>query len=49
MFQTIVVVILVLAAIFYLGRMIVRNLQAKSGCASNCNCGVDFNTPLNKN
>ncbi|WP_157262884.1 FeoB-associated Cys-rich membrane protein [Pedobacter steynii] len=41
--QTILVVILFIAAIFYIGRMIYRSLSPKTGgCASNCKCGVDF-------
>ncbi|WP_368388055.1 FeoB-associated Cys-rich membrane protein [Pedobacter polysacchareus] len=41
--QTILVVILFIAAIFYIGRMILRSVSPKKGgCASNCKCGVDF-------
>lgn len=41
--QTILVIILFVAAIFYIGRIIYRSISPKSGgCASNCKCGVDF-------
>ena len=41
--QTILVILLFLAALFYVGRMIYRAASPKSGgCASNCKCGVDF-------
>lgn len=48
--QTILVVILFIAALFYVGRMIYRSLSPKTGgCASNCKCGVDFsNIEANK-
>lgn len=41
--QKILVVILFLAAVFYIGRIIYRSVSPKKGgCASNCKCGVDF-------
>ncbi|MES2454381.1 MAG: FeoB-associated Cys-rich membrane protein [Bacteroidota bacterium] len=43
--QTLLVVLLFLAALFYIGRMIYRQVSPKSkGCGSNCKCGVDFST-----
>jgi hypothetical protein len=40
--QTIIISILFIGALIYLFRMIFKSLNAKSGCASNCKCGVDF-------
>jgi hypothetical protein len=41
--QTIIVILVFIAALFYVGRMIYRAVSPKSGgCASNCKCGVDF-------
>jgi len=41
--QTILVIILFVAALWYVGRIIYRSVSPKSkGCASNCKCGVDF-------
>jgi hypothetical protein len=41
--QTILVIGLFVAALFYIGRMIYRTVfTKKGGCASNCKCGVDF-------
>jgi branched-subunit amino acid transport protein len=40
--QTIIIIILFIGALTYLFRMIFKTLNAKSGCASNCKCGVDF-------
>jgi len=41
--QSILVILLFAAAIFYIGRIIYRAVSPKSGgCASNCKCGVDF-------
>ncbi|MBE9600385.1 FeoB-associated Cys-rich membrane protein [Pedobacter sp. MC2016-24] len=41
--QTIILIGLFIAAIWYVGRMIYRAVSPKSGgCASNCKCGVDF-------
>jgi hypothetical protein len=40
--QTIVVVILFAAAVFYVCRLVYKNLSAKKSCGSNCKCGVDF-------
>jgi hypothetical protein len=41
-FQLIIVILLFAAAVFYVGRMVYKSLMAKSGCGSNCKCGVDF-------
>nr|WP_229747046.1 FeoB-associated Cys-rich membrane protein [Mucilaginibacter galii] len=41
-FQTIVIVLLFAAAVFYVGRMAYQSLFVKKGCGSNCKCGVDF-------
>lgn len=41
--QTTIVILVFIAALFYVGRMIYRAVSPKSGgCASNCKCGVDF-------
>lgn len=41
--QVILVVLLFIAALFYIGRMIYRSVSPKKGgCGSNCKCGVDF-------
>jgi hypothetical protein len=44
MIQQIIIVILFLAAVVYLGRLVYKSFQAKSGCATGCGkCGVvDF-------
>ncbi len=43
--QTILVIALFAAALFYIGRMVYRTVFVKSGsCGSNCKCGVDFST-----
>ncbi|MGI4020818.1 MAG: FeoB-associated Cys-rich membrane protein [Janthinobacterium lividum] len=41
-FQIIVVILIFLAAVFYVGRSAYLSLTAKKGCGSNCKCGVDF-------
>jgi len=49
--QTILVILLFAAALFYIGRMVYRSVSPKSkGCGSNCKCGVDFSNinPENK-
>jgi len=51
--QVIIIAILFAAAVFYVGRLVYRNLFAKKSCGSNCKCGVDFsaidvNKPRNK-
>jgi hypothetical protein len=40
--QTIIIAILFAAAIFYVCRLVYRNVTAKKSCGSNCKCGVDF-------
>jgi len=40
--QVIIILLLFVAAIFYIGRMMYRSLSAKKSCGSNCKCGVDF-------
>jgi hypothetical protein len=40
--QAIIIFIIFAAAVFYVGRMMYRNLFAKKGCGENCKCGVDF-------
>ncbi|UEG52886.1 FeoB-associated Cys-rich membrane protein [Mucilaginibacter daejeonensis] len=48
-FQTIAIILLFAAAIFYVGRMLYKSLYVKKGCGSNCKCGVDFsNIDVNK-
>ncbi|WP_448702340.1 FeoB-associated Cys-rich membrane protein [Mucilaginibacter sp. AW1-3] len=41
-FQIIIVLAIFAAALFYVSRMVYKSLTAKSGCGSNCKCGVDF-------
>ena len=41
-FQTIIIAILFAAALFYVGRLVYKNLFSKKSCGSNCKCGVDF-------
>ncbi|MFD1257403.1 FeoB-associated Cys-rich membrane protein [Mucilaginibacter terrae] len=41
-FQTIAIVLLFAAAVFYVGRLVYKSLYVKKGCGSNCKCGVDF-------
>jgi attachment p12 family protein len=40
--QVIIIAILFVAAVFYVGRLVYKNLFAKKGCGDNCKCGVDF-------
>jgi len=40
--QLIIIAILFAAAVFYVGRLMYKNLFAKKSCGSNCKCGVDF-------
>ncbi|HEY9195868.1 MAG TPA: FeoB-associated Cys-rich membrane protein [Mucilaginibacter sp.] len=40
--QVILVIIVFAAAVFYIGRMMYKNLTAKKSCGGNCKCGVDF-------
>jgi hypothetical protein len=40
--QAIIIAILFLAAVFYVCRLVYKNLFTKKSCGSNCKCGVDF-------
>lgn len=41
--QTVSVILLFVAALFYIGRLVYRAVSPKSGgCAANCKCGVDL-------
>ncbi|RZA03206.1 MAG: FeoB-associated Cys-rich membrane protein [Sphingobacteriaceae bacterium] len=40
--QTVIVILLFAAALFYVGRLIYKSLAAKKSCGGNCKCGVDF-------
>ncbi|HYK75660.1 MAG TPA: FeoB-associated Cys-rich membrane protein [Daejeonella sp.] len=41
--QEIILIVLFALAVWYIGRLVYRSLNTKSGCASNCGkCGVDF-------
>jgi hypothetical protein len=40
--QLIIVLLLFVAAVFYVSRMVYKSITAKKGCGSNCKCGVDF-------
>jgi len=40
--QVIIITILFAAAVFYVGRMVYKNLFGKKSCGVNCKCGVDF-------
>lgn len=36
------ILMLFVAAVFYIGRMIFFSFKSKDACAGNCKCGVDF-------
>jgi hypothetical protein len=40
--QAIIIIVLFIAAVFYVGRLLYKSLFTKKGCGSNCKCGVDF-------
>jgi hypothetical protein len=40
--QLVLVLLIFSAALFYIGRMMYRNIFTKKGCGENCKCGVDF-------
>ncbi|MGY4535898.1 hypothetical protein ACVW0P_000292 [Mucilaginibacter sp. UYNi724] len=40
--QAIIIVVLFIAAVFYVGRLLHNSLFSKKSCGSNCKCGVDF-------
>jgi hypothetical protein len=43
MVQNLIILLLFVAALFYVGRLLVRSFTKKTGCASGCGkCGVDF-------
>ena len=43
MAQQIIIALLFLAAVTYLGYMVYKNFQSRSGCSSGCgSCGIDF-------
>lgn len=44
MMQELIILVIFLAAAFYMGRMLYRSFAAKSGCAKGCgSCGaIDF-------
>ena len=44
MIQELIILVIFLAAAFYMGRMLYRSFAAKSGCAKGCgSCGaIDF-------
>ena len=41
-FQTIIVLLLFIAALVYVGRMLYQNLSAKKGCGENCKCSANL-------
>ena len=41
-FQLVIVLLLFIAAVWYVGRTIYHSVSAKKGCGANCQCGVDF-------
>jgi hypothetical protein len=40
--QSIIIIVLFIAAVIYVGRLLYKSLFTKKGCGSNCKCGVDF-------
>ncbi|MFD2161829.1 FeoB-associated Cys-rich membrane protein [Paradesertivirga mongoliensis] len=41
--QEILLVLIFTAALFYIGRIVYRNLKSDKGCSSGCGkCGIDF-------
>ncbi|MBD1387222.1 FeoB-associated Cys-rich membrane protein [Mucilaginibacter rigui] len=40
--QAVVIIVLFIAAVFYVGRLLYKSLFTKKSCGSNCKCGVDF-------
>jgi hypothetical protein len=44
MLQQVIILLLFIAAVIYIGFLIVKSFRARSGCSSGCgSCGVDFN------
>jgi uncharacterized membrane protein len=40
--QLIIVILIFLAAVFYVARLVYNSVTTKKGCGSNCKCGIDF-------
>jgi hypothetical protein len=40
--QEIIVITLFAVAVFYIAKLVYKNLKSEKGCPSNCKCGVDF-------
>ncbi|MEB0278595.1 MULTISPECIES: FeoB-associated Cys-rich membrane protein [unclassified Mucilaginibacter] len=40
--QAIIIIVLFIAAVFYVCRLLYKSLFSKKTCGSNCKCGVDF-------
>ncbi|QHS55567.1 FeoB-associated Cys-rich membrane protein [Mucilaginibacter sp. 14171R-50] len=40
--QSIIIIVLFVAAVFYVGRLLYKSVFVKKGCGNNCKCGVDF-------
>jgi len=40
--QAIIIIVLFIAAVFYVGRIFYKTLFTKKSCGGNCKCGVDF-------
>jgi hypothetical protein len=40
--QIIIIALLFAAAVFYVCRLVYRNVTAKKSCGGNCKCGIDF-------
>jgi hypothetical protein len=40
--QVIIIAIVFVGALFYVCRLMYRNIFAKKSCGSNCKCGIDF-------
>jgi len=47
--QVIIIAILFAAAVFYVCRLVYKNLFTKKSCGGNCKCGVDFSAIEAKN
>ncbi|WP_374951842.1 FeoB-associated Cys-rich membrane protein [Mucilaginibacter sp.] len=42
--QAILIIVIFIAAVYYVGRIIYKSIFAQKSCGSNCKCGVDFTT-----
>ncbi|RYU85871.1 FeoB-associated Cys-rich membrane protein [Mucilaginibacter terrigena] len=40
--QAIIIIVLFIAAVFYVARLLYKSVFTKKGCGGNCKCGVDF-------